>query len=227
MSRRTTWFEYTVIAAAFALFVATGLAVYWSAERTAQLAISAFGGLVGTAFGVLLGLLIDRRAQEARRASENAERRAQEDLQLALAELALREELTQNGTAVLQLTEALSFSKTSRADVWDLAFQIADSIQASAYSDFRSLPQARLNVGLFENVSLSYRTLVRLKNQMQQGRAFHALSAGLLGNQQKADERLRDVLIATRIAHAQIVHALSSLRIQLTLTLPDDIQTQS
>lgn len=199
----------------------TGVGVFSRSLTLSQLSISVFGGLLGTAFGVTVGLYSDRQAQAAWDRKAKATRIEADEKALALLELLLRDELQHNGTAVLQIRDALRASKQSRQDVWDLAVEAADSIEDRLFAEFNRMRRARLNAGLFENVSLTYRSLIRLKHQVRQGRAYHALVLGTSANQASADQRKNDVAIGVDIVRGHIEGALASLRTQLTLNNDD------
>jgi hypothetical protein len=130
---------------------------------------------------------------------------------LAVLESVLREELVHNGTALIQLNDALGRSESARADIWQLARIIVDAIETTTYRQWLQFAVTRPRRRTFESVSIAYRNLIRIQHRVRQGGAWHAFYFGYSADEKAANAQMDDVRKTVGLLRLQVEHALQDL----------------
>lgn len=164
---------------------------------------------VGTMFGVWLGLHYDRLQAAAAKADDTRRRAAARRERLKIVTANLRDELVHNGTGILQLQDALEKTPSARSDVWALARIVVDSFEFEAYREWTFVPST--GAAADDPIALAYRNIRRLKQEVRQGEAAHAVLLGYSADQTSADKLRDGARQSASIIHLQIEQALESL----------------
>lgn len=183
-----------IVAVILIAFPIVYFAVHW---RNEQFRDGALGNWFGTVAGVVVGVPIalwlsarQRRAQEAAELSSRAGDRAEQIRHLRFRQF---EELQHNAGAVSQLQDILSKTRTARADVWEWAGRVVDSLEFDGRRHFELLaltPNERLDDADLERV---YRDLQRLTYRVRESAAAHAFFYGYSADEKSANWQQEEV----------------------------------
>lgn len=170
-----------------------------------------FGSMVGTLIGVALALHYDRLNATQQRELELNFAEQDRTARVHRAKLAVRDELTHNGTALLHLLDALKMTPNARADLWALARTIVESFETTSFRDLESLPRTVAEQRTDESIGRFYRNLVRLKHHVRRAETKHSVLLGYSANQTASDEELNAIRQSAATVRGQVDDALTKL----------------
>jgi hypothetical protein len=200
------------IVAAATVLTAIMAVRYFYPEHSGEFIAGLLGTVVGIIFGLPVGLYLDRvmKAEDVEREKQQRERDRCERLRTVLERL--KDELVHNGTALLDLEQALPNLPSAGPDVWRRRREIVDSLEFDVYREFRSIHRTSSEKKQEHSLGLFYRNIRRVRDLVHQADAARPVLLGSTVDEVTADTAQREkVAIAINVSKAHLQNALKDI----------------